>query len=100
MFFIIVNTDIEDGIELRAETRDVHLEYLRNHGKNAKLVQAGPTPSEDGSRMTGSLLVVEAESIEDARSLADDDPYTKAGQISYADVRPWNWTVGNPNGGH
>ena len=38
MFFIIVNTDIEDGIELRAETRDVHLEHLRNHGKNGKLV--------------------------------------------------------------
>ena len=100
MHFIIVNTDREDGVELRAETRDAHLEYLRNHGKNAKLVHAGPTPSEDGSRMTGSLLVVEAESIDDARALAEDDPYTKAGLFASTDVRPWMWTMGNPDGGH
>jgi len=50
--------------------------------------------------MTGSLLVVEADTIKEVRALAADDPYTKAGLFSNTDVRPWNWTVGNPDGGH
>lgn len=100
MHYIIVNTDKDDGVELRAKTRDAHLEYLRNHGKNLTLVHAGPTPSEDGSRMTGSLLVVEADSIDEARALAEDDPYTQAGLFAKTEVRPWMWTMGNPDGGH
>lgn len=100
MHYIIVNTDREDGVQLRVATRDAHLAYLRDHGKNARLVQAGPTPSEDGTRMTGSLLVVEADTIKEVRALAADDPYTKAGLFSNTDVRPWNWTIGNPDGGH
>ena len=46
MHYITLNTDIEGGVELRATTRDAHLEYLRDHGKKEKLVQAGPTPIE------------------------------------------------------
>ena len=46
MHYIIVNTGIEDGVELRAMTRDAHLEHLRDHGKKEKLVKAGQTPIE------------------------------------------------------
>ena len=67
MHFIIVNTDKDDGIELRAQTREVHLDYLRDLGKDVKLLMAGPTPSEDGSRVTGSLIIVEAGDRRDRR---------------------------------
>lgn len=100
MHFIIVNTDKEDGIELRHQTRDVHLAYLRDHGKDVKLLMAGPTPSEDGSRVTGSLIVVEADDIETVREFAAADPYSQAGLFENVEVRAWNWTVGNPDAGH
>ncbi|MDE0779766.1 MAG: hypothetical protein OSB67_03335 [Alphaproteobacteria bacterium] len=41
-----MNTDIEDGVELRAMTRDAHLEYLRDYLKKGKLAKAGQTPIE------------------------------------------------------
>ncbi|MBT3929841.1 MAG: YciI family protein [Rhodospirillaceae bacterium] len=100
MHFIIVNTDKDDGIELRTQTREVHLDYLRGHGKDVKLLMAGPTPSEDASRVTGSLIVVEADDIETVREFAAADPYSLAGLFASVEVRPWNWTVGNPDGGH
>ena len=100
MHFIIVNTDKDDGIELRNQTREVHLDYLRGHGKDVKLHLAGPTPSEDGSRVTGSLIVVETDDIEKVRDFAADDPYSLAGLFTKAEIRPWNWTFGNPEGGH
>lgn len=100
MHYIIVNTDIDDGVELRNATREPHLDYLKNNDMKAKLVLAGPTPSGDGSRMTGSLIVVEADSIEDVQAFADADPYTKAGLFSNVEIRPWMWTFGNPDGGH
>ena len=100
MHFIIVNTDKEDGIELRAQTRETHLAYLRDHGRDVKLLMAGPTPSVDGARVTGSLIIVEADGIETVREFAAADPYSLAGLFANVDVRPWNWTVGNPDGGH
>ncbi len=47
--------------------------------------------------MNGSMLIVEAGSIEDARAIAERDPYFKAGLFADVQVRPWNWTVGNPD---
>ncbi|MEP4379065.1 MAG: YciI family protein [Alphaproteobacteria bacterium] len=98
MHFIIVNTDRDDGIELRNQTREAHLAYLRDHGKEVRLLMAGPTPSEDGSRVTGSLIVVEGDTIETVRDFAAADPYSQAGLFADVEVRPWNWTVGNPDG--
>jgi uncharacterized protein YciI len=100
MHFIIVNTDKEDGIALRNQTRDVHLAYLRDHGKDVKLLMAGPTLSEDGARVTGSLIVVETADIETVCDFAAADPYSLAGLFENVEVRPWNWTIGNPDGGH
>jgi len=98
MHFIIVNTDKEDGVELRSQTREAHLAYLRDHGKDVTLLMAGPTPSEDASRVTGSLIVVAADDIETVREFAAADPYSLAGLFANVDVRPWNWTIGNPEG--
>ena len=43
---------------------------------------------------------LEADDIETVRAFAADDPYSLAGLFANVDVRPWNWTVGNPDGGH
>jgi uncharacterized protein YciI len=47
--------------------------------------------------MNGSLLVVEAGSLEEANAIADKDPYARAGLFASVEIRPWRWTVGNPD---
>lgn len=53
-----------------------------------KLHLAGPTLSKDGSRVTGSLIVVEADNIEKVRDFAADDPDTLAGLFTEVEIRP------------
>ena len=50
--------------------------------------------SEDGSRMIGSMLVIEAESLQEARNWAAGDPYKKADLFASVDIRPWKAAVG------
>ena len=87
MQFAILNHDKADGLELRMKVRETHLEYLRSVGD--RLMTAGPILSDDGKTPIGSLLIVEADSLEDARAFAADDPYAKAGLFRESTVWPW-----------
>ena len=87
MHFAIVNLDKPDSLELRMSTREVHLDYLRGVGE--KLLIAGPILSDDGETPIGSVLIVEAESLEAARAFAAADPYAEAGLFSSSSVMPW-----------
>lgn len=46
--------------------------------------------------MNGSLVVIEAASLDAARKIAAGDPFAKAGLFANVDIRPWLWTVNNP----
>ena len=66
--------------------------FLGDSGDRVKL--GGPMLSEDGSRMIGSMLVIEAESLQEARNWAAGDPYKKADLFASVDIRPWKAAVG------
>jgi len=74
--------------------RPEHLAYL--HGLGETLVFAGPFTAEDGVTMKGSLVVVEAATLDAARKIAAGDPFAKAGVFASVDIRPWLWTINNP----
>jgi uncharacterized protein YciI len=42
------------------------------------------------------MLMVEAETIEDAKAIAAADPYALAGLFENVTVRPWNWVINKP----
>jgi len=46
--------------------------------------------------MNGSLIVIEAPSLAAARDIAAGDPFAKAGLFATVEIRPWLWTLGNP----
>ena len=94
MLFALLCEDRPDAGTLRADTRSAHLEHLKALGSVLKF--AGPFLNEAGAP-EGSLLVVDAESSEAARALADADPYAKAGLFRSVTMRRWNWTVNNPD---
>jgi hypothetical protein len=46
--------------------------------------------------MTGSLLVVEAESREAVEQFSRGDPYRKVGLFAEVQIDAWNWVTGKP----
>ena len=94
MYFAFICTDKPDGLPIRKANRPEHLAYLQGLGDTLKF--AGPFTAEDGETMTGSLIVVEADSLDAARAIADADPFAKAALFASVEVKPWKWTLGKP----
>lgn len=91
MFFVVYCIDKPFSTALRSVTRDEHLKFVRESGGMVRF--AGPLLSDDGGKMTGSLLIVEGETLEDVRAWQATDPYQKAGLFERVEIRPWRWTI-------
>jgi uncharacterized protein YciI len=65
------------------EYRDAHLEFLQSMLKEGRIFARGRFP--DGS---GGLTIFEAESLEEARKMAESDPYVREGGRKL-DVHEW-----------
>ena len=74
MYYVISCVDKAGHAHVRAENRPAHVDYLKANIDH--IVMAGPTLSEDGEGMTGSVLIMEYESLADAQAVADGDPFT------------------------
>jgi len=94
MFYAIRGTDVAASLEKRKANRAAHLarlELLRDAGR---LLLAGPFPAIDcddpgPAGFTGSLIVAEFDTLEDARTWAQADPYVTAGVFTKVDVQPF-----------
>jgi uncharacterized protein YciI len=95
MLYALICTDKPGAWPVRKANRPLHLEYLKSLGDI--VVLAGPFTEEDGVAMNGSLIVVEAASLEAARAIAEGDPFAKAGVFAAVEVRPWLWTINAPD---
>ena len=93
MLFALICTDKPNGLAIRKANRPDHLAYLESLGDT--LLFAGPFTEEDGQTMNGSLVVIEANSLRDARAIAEGDPFAKAGLFASVEIRPWLWTIDN-----
>lgn len=87
MYFIIHCTDKPDSTNLRDITRTAHINFIERHRDS--IFVAGPTLTEDGEGMNGSLLVVDFPSLADANAFAASDPYAKAGLFESVIIKPW-----------
>jgi uncharacterized protein YciI len=96
MLYALICTDKPGSLPLRKANRPEHLAYLKSLGD--KLAFAGPFTEADGETMNGSLIVVEAGSLEEARKIGAADPFAKAGIFASVDIRPWLWSINRPAG--
>ncbi len=85
MLFAMIGKDGPRGQELRKIYREEHLTNLKKLQEAGKLPLAGPFT--DGS---GSLVVFDAENIEEARKIADRDPYVIHGIFESYELKPFN----------
>lgn len=75
--------------DARAAARDAHRHFLRApHASGVRVVLGGPLLNEAGA-MNGTLLVVQAGSIDAVRRFVADDPYTAQDLFASVDVREW-----------
>lgn len=95
MLFAAICTDKPGSLDKRKANRPEHLTYLKSLGE--ALVLAGPFTEEDGTSMNGSLIVVEAASLDDARRIIEGDPFAKAGIFANVEIRPWLWSINRPS---
>jgi uncharacterized protein YciI len=95
VLYAIIAEDREDSLEQRLKIRPDHVQRLQQLQNEGRLVLAGPHPSVDAedpgpAGFTGSLIVAEFDSLESAKSWADDDPYIKSGVYARVTVKPFN----------
>lgn len=94
MLYAIISKDIENSLEKRQRARPAHLERLQLLKEAGRLVLAGPHPAIDGedpgpAGFTGSLVVAEFSSLEDAQAWAGADPYLESGAYASVEVKPF-----------
>lgn len=94
MYYAIIATDKENSLEKRLAARPRHLERLQALRDAGRLLMAGPHPAIDAedpgpSGFSGSLVVAEFDSLEEARAWADKDPYMDAGVYAGVVVKPF-----------
>ena len=69
---------------MRASTRAAHLNYIANFGD--AVVFAGPTSTDDGETITGSVFIIELENITAAEEFSQGDPYRKMGLFESIEI--------------
>lgn len=98
MNFVIFSTDKPGAEALRKATRPIHRDWLHGQHDRVRLLMSGATLHSDGRSMNGSMIIVSAECLEDVQVMAEEDPYRQAGLFAHWEIRPWDWTYGNPAG--
>ncbi|MDH3691707.1 MAG: YciI family protein [Gammaproteobacteria bacterium] len=94
MYYAINGTDVEDSLGKRLGARLAHIARLQELKNEGRLLLAGPYPTVDAedpgaAGYSGSLIVAEFDSLEEAQTWARVDPYVEAGVYSNVSVKPF-----------
>jgi len=94
VFYCILGEDTPDSLDKRLAARPAHLARLKALQEDGRLLLAGPFPAIDSpdpgpAGFSGSLIVAEFTSINDAKVWANDDPYVSAGVYASVIVKPF-----------
>jgi len=94
MYYAIISEDKPNSLERRLAARPEHLERLKALASEGRLLVAGPHPAIDSedpgeAGFTGSLVIAEFASLEEAQAWADADPYVAADVYAEVKVKPY-----------
>ena len=94
MWYAIISEDDADSLPLRAKSRSAHLDRMKLLVAEGRVLVAGPHPAIDAedpgpAGFSGSLVVVDFPSLEEAQEWADADPYAEAGVYARVIVKPF-----------
>lgn len=94
MWYAVISEDVEDSLSLRQQHRPEHLARLQVLNDENRLLIAGPHPAIDDAApgdagFTGSLVVAEFSSLQQAQEWANQDPYLLGGVYKKVVVKPY-----------
>jgi uncharacterized protein YciI len=98
MLYVIIAEDVPGSLEKRIKARPAHFERLKALQDAGRMILAGPFPTIDSpdpgpAGFTGSLIVAEFASLEDAQTWANADPFVAAGVYAGVTVKPFRKTL-------
>lgn len=93
-WYAIIGEDVVNSLPLRLTARPAHIARLQALQDQGRLLIAGPFPAIDSmdpgsAGFTGSLVVAEFVSLDEAQAWADADPYVSAGVYAHVTVKPY-----------
>jgi hypothetical protein len=94
MLYAIIGRDEPESLDKRLAVRPQHLQRVEQLRDEGRLVLAGPFPSIDSedpgaAGFSGSLIVAEFDSLEQATEWAQNDPYAATGVFREVTVLPF-----------
>ena len=94
MFYAIISEDVSNSLDKRKAARPDHLARLQLLKEQGRLLLAGPHPAVDNedpgeAGFSGSLVVAEFGSLQEAQDWAAVDPYVAAGVYAKVTVKPF-----------
>jgi uncharacterized protein YciI len=98
MLYAIMGEDTPGSLAKRMTARTAHLERLKHLQNEGRLLLAGPFPAIDSmdpgpAGFSGSLIVAEFSSLEEAQNWAKADPYVICGIFGRVTVKPFRKTL-------
>lgn len=94
MYYVIFAQDKSNSLEKRLIVRSQHLVRLQQLQDEGRLLTAGPNPAIDNedpgeAGFTGSTVIAQFDSLEQAKVWASQDPYVEAGVYDEVIVKPF-----------
>lgn len=98
MLYAIIGHDTPNSLEKRIAARHAHVARLTALQSEGRLILAGPFPAIDSNDpgnagFTGSLIIAEFASLDDAQKWVAAEPYLSAGVYQSVDIRPFKKTL-------
>ncbi len=98
MWYAIMAEDVPNSLEKRLAARPEHLGRLQTLLDAGRLLLAGPFPAIDSTDpgpagFTGSLIVAEFSSLDEAKLWANNDPFVIANVYQRVTVKPFRKTL-------
>jgi hypothetical protein len=94
MLYIIYQIDGPDSPEIRAATREAHFKYLDDH--EDILVLGGAMLAEDAKTRTGSVLIINVETLAAAEAFSENEPFRRAGLFARVEINRMRRGQWNP----
>jgi len=94
MLYVLLGEDVADSLAQRQAVREEHLRRLEVLRDEGRLLLAGPLPRIDASDpgaagFSGSLVVADFPSLEEAQRWLEEDPYSTTGVFRRSTVKPF-----------
>lgn len=94
MYYVIFAQDKPNSLEKRLSVRPQHLARLQQLQEQGRLLTAGPNPAIDDENpgeagFSGSTVIAQFDSLEQAQIWANQDPYVAADVYGEVIVKPF-----------